>query len=100
MSDPKAETDLTSLRVKVEGFVQGVGYRYFAMMEARRLGLDGWVRNVFDGSVEILVSGPNALVEEFVGCCMRGPTGARVANIELHRADPPPRKGFSQISTF
>ena len=95
-----AEDDLTTLRVKIEGFVQGVGYRHFAMMEARRLGLDGWVRNVFDGTVELLVSGPNVQVEEFVGCCMRGPTGAKVTNIELHRADPPARKGFSLASTY
>lgn len=94
------DNDLTSLRVKIEGFVQGVGYRHFAITEARRLGLDGWVRNVFDGTVELLVSGPNAPVEEFIGCCMRGPSGAKVTNLELHRADPPARKGFSLATTY
>ena len=92
--------DLTTLRVKIDGIVQGVGYRHFAMTEARRLGLDGWVRNVFDGTVELLVSGPTVPVEEFIGCCIRGPTGAQVTNIELHRADPPARKGFSLATTY
>lgn len=92
--------DITTLRVKIEGIVQGVGYRAFAIAEARRLGLDGWARNVFDGTVEILVSGPTVPVEEFIGCCMRGPSGASVTNIELHRADPPARKGFSLATTY
>jgi acylphosphatase len=73
MSD---DDDLTSLRLKIEGFVQAVGYRHFAIGEARKLALDGWVRNCADGTVEVLVSGPNKAVETFVGLCMRGPQGA------------------------
>ncbi|GAA0538305.1 acylphosphatase [Rhizomicrobium palustre] len=88
------EGDLTTLRVKIEGYVQSVGYRNFAMMEARRLELDGWVRNRSDGTVEILISGPNAAVETFVGLAMRGPSSARVTNVELHQAEPPADKGF------
>ena len=94
------DDDLTTLRVKIEGIVQGVGYRHFVITEARRLGLDGWARNVFDGTVEILVSGPTVPVEEFVGCCMRGPSGAKVTNIELHRAEPPKQKGFHLAMTY
>ena len=60
------ETDLTSLRLRVEGFVQAVGYRNFAIGEAARLGLDGWIRNRTDGTVEILVSGGTKVVEAFV----------------------------------
>ncbi|MDE2183800.1 MAG: acylphosphatase [Alphaproteobacteria bacterium] len=86
--------DLTSLRLKIDGFVQSVGYRNFAITEARKLSLDGWVRNRFDGTVEVLISGPNKDVETFVGICMRGPSGARVANVELHKAEPPDTKGF------
>ena len=94
------DDDITSLRLKIEGFVQSVGYRHFAITEARRLGLDGWVRNCFDGTVEVLVSGPNATVETFVGLCMRGPTGARVTDVELHRAEPPTEKGFKRATSF
>ena len=95
-----AEDEITTLRVKIEGIVQGVGYRHFAITEARRLGLDGWARNIYDGTVEILVSGPTVPVEEFVGCCMRGPSGATVTNIELHRAEPPKQRGFHLAMTY
>jgi len=88
------ESELTSLRLRVEGFVQAVGYRNFAIIEARRLNLDGWVRNRSDGTVEILISGPTKAVEEFVGASMRGPAGSTVKNVELHKAEPPAEKGF------
>jgi len=94
------DEDLTSLRLRIEGFVQAVGYRNFAMTEAKRLSLDGWVRNRFDGTVEILVSGPNAAVETFVGLCMRGPSSARVTDVEMHKAEPPAEKGFRRRSSF
>ena len=91
-----ADDDLTSLRLRIEGFVQSVGYRNYAIQEARRLRLDGWVRNRFDGTVEVLISGPNKDVETFVGLCIKGPPGARVENVELHRAEPPENKGFNR----
>jgi len=86
--------ELTHLRLRVEGFVQTVGYRHFAIEEATRLGLDGWVRNRTDGTVEILVSGKTKAVEAFVAATMRGPTGSRIKNVELHNAEAPAEKGF------
>lgn len=86
--------ELTHLRLRVEGFVQAVGYRNFAIEEATRLGLDGWVRNRTDGTVEILVSGETKAVETFVAATMRGPAGSRIKNVELHNAEPPAEKGF------
>jgi acylphosphatase len=91
MSD---ETEITTLRIRIEGFVQAVGYRNFAIDEARKLGLDGWVRNRSDGSVEALASGNTNTVEAFVSICMRGPQGARVTNVDLHKAEPPAERGF------
>jgi acylphosphatase len=90
------DSELTSLRLRVEGFVQAVGYRHFAIQEATRLGLDGWIRNRIDGTVEILVSGGTKAVEAFVAASMRGPTGARIKNVELHNAEPPAEKGFQR----
>jgi acylphosphatase len=95
-----SEEEITSLRLRIEGLVQGLGYRDFAVAEAMRLKLDGWVRNRSDGTVEALVSGPNGAVEHFVGACMRGPQAARVANVELHRAEPPAEKGFKRRPTM
>src|SRR5262249_35547033 len=89
-----SEDDFTHLRLRVEGFVQAVGYRNYVIMEATRLGVDGWVRNRSDGTVEALVSGPNAAVETLVGLCMRGPPGSTVKNVELHKAEAPGEKGF------
>jgi acylphosphatase len=94
------ETDLTSLRLRVEGFVQAVGYRHFAIEEATRLGLDGWIRNRSDGTVEILVSGGTRAVEAFVAASMRGPAGSTVKNVELHNAEPPAEKGFHRRSSL
>lgn len=86
--------EITSLRLRIEGFVQGVSFRNFAIDEAQRLGLDGWIRNRADGTVEALASGDNAAVEKFIAACMKGPPGSRVGNVELHKAEPPEEKGF------
>jgi len=94
------DADITSLRLRVEGFVQAVGYRNYAMEEAQKLGLDGWVRNRSDGTVEILVSGATKTVEAFVAVCMRGPKGSTVKNVELHNAEPPAERGFHRRSSI
>jgi acylphosphatase len=86
--------DITSLRVHVHGFVQGVGFRDFLAMSAQHNGLDGWVRNRADGSVEALVSGATKAVELFVAHATRGPEGARVNAVDLHNSEPPAEKGF------
>ena len=88
------DVDITTLRLRIEGSVQAVGFRYFAIGEARRLGVTGWIRNRSDGTVEALASGTTKAVEDFVAICMRGPPGARVTNIDLHQADPPTEPGF------
>ena len=88
------DDDITSLRLKIEGFVQAVGYRNFVIEKARAFNLDGWVRNRSDGTVEALVSGPTPSVETFVALAMRGPAGSKIKNVELHNTEPPAEKGF------
>ena len=66
------------LHAFVEGDVQGVGYRYFVIDNARSLGLTGWVRNRFDGSVEVLAEGPRAYLEILIDALQQGPRSARV----------------------
>ena len=73
-------------RVLVEGFVQGVGYRHFAVHAARRFGLSGWVRNRADGSVEALISGSPDAIEAMLAQLRRGPPGARVRAVRLAEA--------------
>jgi acylphosphatase len=91
MSD---DDDFTTLRLRIEGFVQAVGYRNFVIAEATRLGIDGWIRNRSDGTVEALVSGETKAVEAVIAACMRGPEGSRIKDVEMHKAEPPDEKGF------
>ena len=84
----------TTLRLKIEGFVQAVGYRNFAMEEARKFGLDGWIRNRSNGEVEVLVSGDDENVNAFITICAKGPPGSQVKGIGMEKADPPAEKGF------
>lgn len=48
------------------GRVQGVGFRYYSVNKARQLGLTGWVRNLYDGSVEMEVQGPERFIDELI----------------------------------
>jgi acylphosphatase len=68
----------TICRVTIRGRVHGVGYRAWVEHQARAHGLEGWVRNRRDGSVEALLSGPADVVANMVALCHRGPTYARV----------------------
>lgn len=92
--------EITTMRVKIEGAVQGVGFRDFAIAQANQRKLTGWVRNRGDGTVEALASGPTKLVEEFIAACMRGPAGAKVANIDLSPAEKPTQMGFTRRPTM
>ncbi len=66
----------------IEGQVQGVFYRAFTRNVAVKLGLYGWVRNLYDGRVEAVFEGNRGLIEQAVNECRRGPSGAYVSNIE------------------
>jgi acylphosphatase len=85
--------------VRVTGRVQGVWFRGWTLDEAEALGLDGWVRNRRDGSVEALFSGPDAAVDAMVRACRRGPPAARVDALTQQDADPPAERGFQQLPT-
>lgn len=68
--------------IKIKGRVQGVGFRRWAEKQAALLGgISGWVRNVEDGSVEILMSGAEDKIAAMVKLCYRGPLAARVDEI-------------------
>jgi acylphosphatase len=82
-------------RCVVSGRVQGVWFRASTRDRARSLGLDGWVRNLPDGRVEVLVSGPEAQVEALCAWLWQGPPLARVDEVACEPAGVPAGPGFT-----
>jgi acylphosphatase len=82
------------VRLRIEGLVQGVGFRAFVEREARALGLDGWVRNRRDGGVETVVCGPTDAVARLVAAAGRGPPAARVDMLKVLDETETVGKGF------
>jgi len=73
---------MSRIHLVVHGRVQGVFYRHSAAEYARELGLKGWVRNLYDGSVEVLAEGLLEDLATFRQWCARGPAGANVRAME------------------
>ena len=91
---------MSAKRLIISGRVQGVGFRAWLEERARRLDLAGWVRNRSNGTVEALVAGDSAAVEELLRACRRGPRLAQVARIDEELAEPPDRPGFACLPTL
>ena len=81
--EAQAHRDLVVRHVVVRGRVQGVGFRAFTEVAALELGLEGWVRNRRDGSVEAVFSGEAAAVDGLVAACRRGPRMASVRAMKV-----------------
>lgn len=91
---------MNAKRLIISGRVQGVGFRQWMAEKAGELGVSGWVRNRIDGSVEALIAGDMAAVEELSRLCRRGPRMAEVSSIEEEMADPPDYPGFRQVPSL
>jgi acylphosphatase len=74
---------IETVRLRITGRVQGVGYRLWAMRTAARLGLRGWVRNRSDGSVEALVTGTPEAIAAIIEASRDGPRGAQVTEVAV-----------------
>lgn len=86
-------------RFVIEGRVQGVGYRWWAQGEARRLGLAGWVRNRRDGSVELLAIGDPAAIDTLAERCHEGPRAAAVVAVTRSETEDDGSEGFEERAT-
>jgi len=75
------------LHIYVSGLVQGVFYRANAKRVAESLSLTGWVRNLRDGRVEIVVEGEEENLAKFIEWCKRGPVGAVVESVDVTREE-------------
>lgn len=76
-------SDKLARRIVIHGRVQGVGFRFAMIDQATLLGVQGWVRNRRDGSVEAHLQGAGAAVDALVAWSRRGPPAARVTEIDL-----------------
>ncbi|MDX2143099.1 MAG: acylphosphatase [Rhodospirillaceae bacterium] len=98
-----AVENVVCVRIRVSGRVQGVGYRAWAQKAALKLGLDGWVRNLNDGSVEAVARGAKSAADQFVAQCQVGPFLARVMAVDTSACDDAALKaipsGFRQLAT-
>lgn len=99
MQPPSA---ITTRHLRITGRVQGVGYRWHMTQQAQALGIQGWVRNRLDSSVEALASGPADAVQALIEWARHGPDMARVQAVQVSDAVPDdgkPFKGFEQRKT-
>ncbi|MCW8809685.1 MAG: acylphosphatase [Ignavibacteriaceae bacterium] len=81
--------------ISVNGLVQGVGFRYFVMREAQKLGLNGFVKNLYTGEVLTVVEGEKAVVEEMVKKLKVGPMHAAVKSCKVDWQEP--RNEFTEF---
>jgi acylphosphatase len=92
-------------RILVSGRVQSVGFRAFVEHEALKRGLEGWVRNCRDGTVEAVFSGDAAVVADMIDACRRGPQMSHVDSLDqrdgtaAELAKRAPGERFSVLST-
>jgi len=88
-----------TVHIRVEGRVQGVGYRAFVELRAVELGLSGWVRNRRDGSVEAVLQGSPEAVEAILDACRAGPPASRVARLDIIGEGVGAFEGFEVLPT-
>jgi acylphosphatase len=87
-------------RIRVHGHVQGVWFRDWTIGEARQLGVDGWVRNRRDLTVEVLVAGEAAAVEALIERLREGPPRARVDRLDIEDVDETVAQGFTRAPSI
>ncbi len=83
-SSEMEQQQLKQLEAVVSGRVQGVSFRYYTRQEAQRLGVMGWVANQRDGTVRVMAQGSDSILSQFIEFLHRGPSLARVENVEIN----------------
>ena len=84
----KVNSDNSAVFARIEGRVQGVGFRYSCMNEGQRLGLSGWVRNTPGGDVEVWAEGAGEKLDALLKWLHRGPPGARIDAVHYEICPP------------
>lgn len=81
---PPTAEETARLHAIVHGIVQGVNFRYYTRLRAEALGLNGWVANRSDGTVEVVAEGPRPALEALLDFLRQGPPAARVDHVETY----------------
>jgi acylphosphatase len=92
--------DQRCVRVRIEGSVQGMGFRYWTERVAVELNLNGWVRNRRDGAVEALFAGSPDDIAEMLERCRDGPPAAQVTSVTILEEDGTASAGFEVLPTL
>ncbi|MDI9349806.1 MAG: acylphosphatase [Candidatus Symbiobacter sp.] len=96
--EPKLSTALQQTQLVITGRVQGVGFRDWAVAAARKLDLAGWVRNSPDGTVSLLIEGPQAACEAMIEQCHKGPATAKIDHVRRVFTRPPPHPDDPKVA--
>ncbi len=89
------DLEVTRRRIRIGGVVQGVGFRYFVMREARGLNVEGWVRNLPDGDVLCEAQAPAEVMDQFLERLRRGPRFSQVDTVDAEDLEPESGSGFA-----
>jgi len=84
------------VEIIIQGVVQGVGYRFFAIQKARDYGLTGYVQNLPDGSVFVVAEGEKGLLDDFINELKIGPRASKVTKIDVKFSEK--EKGYKNFS--
>jgi len=76
-------SEIMRLHAKIRGWVQGVNFRYYTLRQAQTLGLNGYVRNCWDGTVEVVAEGEREAVDKLLSWLHVGPRSADVEEVEV-----------------
>ncbi len=87
------DTAIRAYRWVISGRVQGVGFRWFVLRTAQRLGVTGWARNLWDGGVDVMGQGTLAMLHDFEKELHKGPLLGSVEKVEKIEVT-------SEVSTF
>ncbi len=99
MASKENSGGLRRVRVRITGLVQGVFFRAETRRQTRLIGdLNGFVRNLPDGSVEVVAEGPSEAVEKLIDWCRKGPPLARVRSVEVSEEKPTGEKSGFRVA--
>lgn len=90
---------MSALHLVIHGHVQGVGYRYWLSQTANLHKLHGWTRNLTDGTVEAVLSGPETALAACLEACYKGPASAEISHIDMHPLQEDVPAGFEVKQT-